>query len=54
MLRFLLGLAVGWVGTWWLLTGQSPLVDRLSAWLSPPGASFTQVESAGSRPGRQR
>lgn len=54
MLRFLTGIAVGWVATWWFLTGEAPVIDRVSAWLGAGAAPTAPLPPPAPRPARPR
>ncbi|HZR81957.1 MAG TPA: hypothetical protein VFD92_12735 [Candidatus Binatia bacterium] len=41
MMRFLLGVAIGGVATYWYLTGQIPWRDEVLAWFSRTASSYT-------------
>jgi hypothetical protein len=44
MIRFLLGVAIGGVATYWYLTGQIPYDHEIRAWFSRTSASYTAEE----------
>ena len=44
MFRFILGVAVGGVGMYWMLTGQIPWRDDVEAWFSRAATSYTAQE----------
>jgi hypothetical protein len=44
MFRFILGVAVGGVGMYWMLTGQIPWRDEVESWFSRAASSYTAQE----------